>query len=276
MPTLKELLQTRLSTKNRQPIGMSAGMPDYGYGNRYQEPSADLTKGKYGVELRNLYPSEDNYFKKNTHVGGMATDDNKVIINPYSRLNDKERQAILMNESARVHMRTGNINAPEFTITPEQKKAFESYSPDLNDIKQTIAARVLTGDPSALNKTSEQINYANKLKNYMAEPKIAQPKGVGYYGEVARPDSGYSTEIGIGTNAYGEIPTMVPGLSENQLVNLLTMGEEDRVPDDIAKKAISHAAWRKLQGQSPWAGINDQQTLLPRKNGSLLSDYWNK
>jgi hypothetical protein len=148
MATLKELLQQqRLTAKYRQPVGMSAGMPDYGYGNRYQE----------------------------------------------SQVQDPLR-----------------------------------------------------------------------------------PKGLGYFGEVSRPDGGYSTEIGIGTDAYGEIPTMVPNLSENQLANLMTMGEEDRVPDDIAKKAISHAAWRKLQGQSPWSGVNDKQTLLPRRNGSLISDYWNR
>ena len=146
MATLKELLQQQ-RTKTRQPVGMSAGMPDYGYGNRYQEPQ---------------------------------------------------------------------------------------------------------------------------------EQNPLRPKGFGYYGEVSRPDGGYSTEIGIGTDEYGEIPTMVPGLSESQLANLLTMSEEDRVPDAIAKKATSHAAWRKLQGQSPWSGINDEQTLLPRRNGSLISDYWNR
>jgi hypothetical protein len=33
---------------------------------------------------------------------------------------------------------------------------------------------------------------------------------------------------------------------------------------------------RRLQGQSPFAGINDKQALLPRRNGTLMQDYWNK
>jgi hypothetical protein len=122
---------------------------------------------KYGVDTRSLYPSEDKFFKGNPHVGGMAADDNKVIVNPYSTLNDQERQAIVMNESARVHMRVGNVPSPTFDLTPEQQAAFKSYSPNSNDIKQTIAARVLTNDPSALNATKEQRDYAYELGKYM-------------------------------------------------------------------------------------------------------------
>jgi hypothetical protein len=130
--------------------------------------SPNLYEGKYGIETRDLDPSEDQFFKDNPHIGGMAADDNKVIVNPYSALNDQERQAIVMNESARVHMRVGNVPSPTFELTPEQQAAFKSYSPNIRDIKHTIAARVLTNDPSALNVTKEQRDYANQLGKYMS------------------------------------------------------------------------------------------------------------
>ena len=253
--------------------GMQNGQPNYGYGNRYSAPTADLTKGKYGVETRPLYFSEKQYFKKNPHVGGMAADDNAVIINPYSTLNDRERQAIVMNESARVHMRTGNIAPPTFDITPEQQTAFKSYSSNLNDIKQTIAARVLSGDPSALNKTSAQIDYANQLKNYMAGPNIPQPKGTGYYGEVARPEGGFSGELSVDTG-YGDIPSMVPGLTPNEMQSVLTAGEGQQFPESVYRKASSHAAFRKLNGLAAFAGLNDQPSLLPSRSGTMMADLY--
>jgi len=130
--------------------------------------SAGFPKGVYGVGVREqLDPGEEAYFKANPHVAGMAADDNKIIMNPFSKLKDNEKQAVMMNEAARVHMRSKLIDAPNFDLTPTQAKKFAEYSQDPNDIKQTIAARILSGDPSAADVTPEQQAYADKLRQFM-------------------------------------------------------------------------------------------------------------
>jgi hypothetical protein len=130
--------------------------------------SAGFPKGIYGVGLRDqLFPGEDEYFKANPNVAGMAADDDKVIINPYSKISEKEKEAVMLNEAARVHMRNKMIDAPNYDLTPEQVEKFGSYSQDLNDIRQTIAARILSGDPSAGQPTQAQQEYVNRLRQFM-------------------------------------------------------------------------------------------------------------
>ena len=130
--------------------------------------SAGFPEGVYGVGVRDqLYPGEESYFKQNPHVAGMAADDNKIIMNPFSTLKDNEKQAVMMNEAARVHMRSKLIDAPNYELTPTQAKKFAEYSQDPNDIKQTIAARILSGDPSAGDATPEQQAYVAKLRQFM-------------------------------------------------------------------------------------------------------------
>jgi hypothetical protein len=130
--------------------------------------SAGFPKGVYGIGVRDqLDPGEDEYFKANPHVTGMAADDDKIIMNPYSKLKDNEKQAVMMNEAARVHMRNKLIEAPNYELTLAQAAKFGSYSQDPNDVKQTIAARILSGDPSAGDVTPEQQAYVAKLRQFM-------------------------------------------------------------------------------------------------------------
>ena len=126
-----------------------------------------FAKGVYGIGVRpDLYGGENTYFKENPHVAGMAAEDDKIIMNPYSKLTDREKQAVMMNEAARVHMRR-NYDAPRFDLTEEQLAKLGKYSQDVNDIKQTIAARILSGDPSAGQPTPEQLDYVQGLRQYM-------------------------------------------------------------------------------------------------------------
>jgi hypothetical protein len=127
----------------------------------------------YSYPLRDkLYPGEDEYFKANPHVRGMAAEDNQVIINPYSGLTDEEKQGIRMNETARLAMRNG-YERPTFELTPEQKEFFNTindgkpYSTDEQDIRETIIGRILSGDSSAGNVTPEQKKYAEELQNVL-------------------------------------------------------------------------------------------------------------
>ena len=121
----------------------------------------------YSYPLREkLYPGEDKFFKENPNVGGMAAEDQSVILNPYSSLNDKEKQAIITNETARLAMR-GGYERPTFELTPEQKQSFKNYSSNIQDQRETIVGRILSGDPSAGNVTTEQKKYAEGLRSVM-------------------------------------------------------------------------------------------------------------
>jgi len=131
--------------------------------------SDDVPIGNVGKEVQidnqvrnKLYPGEDKYFKENPNVGGMMTEDNKVIINPYSNLTDNEKQAVIKNEKIRLNFKENNI-VPDIDITEEQRALFKGtpYENNEDAMKQTIVARIMTGDPSA-NATKEQTMVANK------------------------------------------------------------------------------------------------------------------
>lgn len=124
--------------------------------------------------LRRPYPSELDFFQKNPKVTGMATEDNRVIINPYSTLNENEQQALVDNESARILIRTGKIKKPDFSVTKEQQKFLDSTTykdASEEDRRATIAARLLTGDPTAGVATKEQKAYVDMLRKMMLEGK---------------------------------------------------------------------------------------------------------
>ena len=112
---------------------------------------------------RKPFPSEDKYLKENPNVAGMATEDDRVIINPYKKMSPDERAAVVKNETLRIKMRKSKF-VPNIKITNEQRKAFSgtAYEKDETALKQTIIARILSGDPSAM-ATPEQIRYANSL-----------------------------------------------------------------------------------------------------------------
>ena len=130
--------------------------------------ASGFPKGVYGIGLRqDLFPGEEDYFRKNPTVAGMAAEDDRIIMNPYSKLTDKEKQAVMLNEAARVHMRTGTMEPPRFDLTPDPEKAFAKYSSDPIDRASTVAARILSGDPSALQPTPEQLQYVQQLGKFM-------------------------------------------------------------------------------------------------------------
>ena len=119
-----------------------------------------------GIQERQPYSSENNYFQQNPLVGGMAAEDNRVVLNPYSSLNPQELDAIRKNEAARAYMRMHGIQ-PTFDLTQNQQSAFSGYSPNMLDQRSTIAARILSGDPSARDYTPDQSGFVNLLRALM-------------------------------------------------------------------------------------------------------------
>ena len=127
-------------------------------------------------ERTKLYPGEKKVFKERPDVAGMATGDNRVIINPWSPISKEMKDLVRTNETARLAMRNG-YPRPDFELTPKQQEFFSTiqngkpYSEDLQDIKETIAARVMTGDDSAQDYTKEQELYADKLFDVLKKSK---------------------------------------------------------------------------------------------------------
>ena len=110
-----------------------------------------------GYKIRaKLFPGEDNYFKENPNVAGMANfETNDIILNPYSK--DRNMESVAMNEAMRLKMRKEGF-VPDIEISDEQKQFFKGTAYEGNDdaIKETIFARIYSGDSSS-NATEDQI-----------------------------------------------------------------------------------------------------------------------
>jgi hypothetical protein len=107
---------------------------------------------------RPLYQGENEYFKSNPHVGGMAAEDDYVVLNPYSKLSPQEKSAVHVNEASRLYMNKNGV--PDVSLTKEQEQnlaGLDSYAnADPKYRKATILARILSGDKSGGIPTMEQ------------------------------------------------------------------------------------------------------------------------
>jgi hypothetical protein len=113
----------------------------------------------FGYEIRAPFQGEDDYFQKNKNVAGIATEDGRITLNPYSGNTAEQQAAVAKNEAIRLWMRESNID-PKFKPTKEQVQSFygTEYAKPGNELqlRRTILARYLTGDGSAGNVTNRQ------------------------------------------------------------------------------------------------------------------------
>jgi hypothetical protein len=98
----------------------------------------------------------------------MATEDGRIIINPYSPLSAQERNAVALNEAYRLMMRESPQPPALSTFQRDALGAIDNGRPyasgqDLPQ-RETIIARYLSGDPSAGELTKEQMEYAESLR----------------------------------------------------------------------------------------------------------------
>lgn len=123
----------------------------------------EALRGLLGYQVRqNLYPGENQYFQSNPHVAGMASESGHIILNPHSPPG-VNHGAVARNEALRLLMRDQGI-VPSFDLTDQQRSAFQGTSYGSNDdaLKQTIAGRIYSGDPSA-QATQQQRNWLEVL-----------------------------------------------------------------------------------------------------------------
>jgi len=196
----------------------------------------------YGFEVRQPFNMELNYFNENPNVAGMATEDNRIILNPNSKLNKQQKDAVLKNEASRLHMRSMGTT-PQFELTPQQVESFKGtpYEGNPDAMKQTIVGRIISGDSSASGIRQDQIRTDGTLK------------GKGYLGELPAAGGKTSTEISIGVRFDGKerlIPSLVPTLTQEEIEHLTNGGKPTK---EIVDKAVEHARIRIKDGKSPFA-----------------------
>lgn len=155
------------------------GMPllSVAYGKKPNMVAAQPTS-IYGYQLRKPFPSEDEFFRGRQEVAGMAAEDGKIVLNPYSKLKDQEKMQVAQNEAIRLWMRD-NKPKIDFDVTQDQTKAFAGteYEKNPQALKETIIARILTGDQSAMatkeqQKAAEQIMW--KITKSTQKPTITE------------------------------------------------------------------------------------------------------
>jgi hypothetical protein len=117
------------------------------------------------VEQREPWPSEVKFFRKHPHVEGMAAEDGRAVLNPFSKLTEVQKAAVALNEAARIFMERKRL-VPSFGLTRAQADAFAAYGP-ITAQRATIAGRLLSRDPSALAPTSEQLAFVRNLAQKM-------------------------------------------------------------------------------------------------------------
>lgn len=140
-----------------------------------------------------------------------------------------------------------NINATQAAGQPERnQKALHTLRSELS--QET--------NPDNISALEREIGRSEKLEGNRKDYGKRQDgtrKGKGWLGEYKRADGSISTEISVGVNIDGkerEIPTMVPGLTHQELKYLVEGG---RPTDAIVDKAVAHARKRIKSGKSPFA-----------------------
>ena len=127
--------------------------------------------------------SELEWFRSNPAIGGYAAPDGHVVVNPFNRLTPSENEALIRNESARIFMRnnaSAQPTAQSFGLTPSQAAFPYAESPPPMEpdaaLRRSMAARVLTGDPSAGQPTAQQGRFAEELLARMVAARQAAAK----------------------------------------------------------------------------------------------------
>lgn len=123
-----------------------------------------MVKSYFGYKQRAAYQEESKWFEANKNVSGYASDDGYIVINPFSSLNEKEIEGVCINEATRLFMRENQIN-PKIELTQMQIDFFKgtAYEGMTDAIMQSIIARIISGDPSALDYTDHQKKVANEI-----------------------------------------------------------------------------------------------------------------
>ena len=121
----------------------------------------------FGFKIRTkLFPGEDKFFSDRKEVAGMAAEDDTIILNPYSSLSKQQLGSVAQNEALRLKMRKEDFT-PSIDITDKQKAFFKGteYEKKPKEMRQTIFARIYSGDPSAMATPEQKQSFKEYLSN---------------------------------------------------------------------------------------------------------------
>lgn len=154
-----------------------------------------LPTSSYGYPVRTPTPSEQAFFALNPNVGGYAAEDGAIVLNEGAKsngryLNNRELGVVAQVEAAR-HYMFDNAIVPDFKLTQEQATKFlgSEYGVNENALKQSIASRIIVGDPSAGKITKEQKSFSQSLLKQMRGNKklvATKPEPEGIIGSLAK------------------------------------------------------------------------------------------
>ena len=179
---------------------------------------------------RELYPSEDTYFKENPNVGGMVSEDDKVLLNPYSMLSAEEMKAVQLNEYSRLMMKQKDYR-PGFDLTPGQASTLDATTyqnaPE-QARRETIAARLLSGDPSGGTPTGDQLSFTKGLRDMLQEGQVTPEMEQFMQGEVEK-------------HLISQAPMGMPNdsVGQEQTLRPLNAGEFRQNPDGSKSSELS-------------------------------------
>ena len=114
--------------------------------------------------------SEASFFKKNPEVSGFASEDGMIVLNPHRKFTDEEEMSLLVNKASRLAIRRAPRSLA-FPITQQQQGMFNDFAArgvpgerSGQDIRETILARLVAGDPSAGIPNKPQVTEANRFR----------------------------------------------------------------------------------------------------------------
>lgn len=119
-----------------------------------------LSQQKNQIKTRPPSHEEKEFFNR-TGIPGYAAEDDSVVLNPIPPAG-VNMDAVRKNETLRILMRRGDLPKPSFALTDEQIKKFSRYGSE-QDIRETISARIATGDPSVSDATKEQLSFVKHI-----------------------------------------------------------------------------------------------------------------
>lgn len=112
--------------------------------------------------------SEMAFFLNNPNVGGYASfETNSIVHNPFNNFTPEQRNGIRINEGTRLFLNEHPSLQPTYKLTPYQKQTLGNYSPNEQDIRNTVAGRYFSNDKSIGTPSREQIKQLEQLRKYM-------------------------------------------------------------------------------------------------------------
>jgi len=247
-PNQKKILESRYDTLYRKTNNMKR-LVDY------------MDKGK-----KKLTPKELSEIKDEAMLNweGLSDDVKKGYGNDYRKfekgfvddyLDTLSRGSLNLEELKREagEQETGKEAYGEIMSKLNRLEGMKLKNINVEMVKARVGQKINAGDIKGANRLID-----HHLKIVQKAAKKKRKKGLGYFGELKRPDGMISTELSVGVNIDGkeiEIPSLVPTLTKNEIDYLL---KGNKPTKQILDKAVKHAMKRIKEGQNPFAQKGEQ------------------